>query len=142
LLSLHERWKASQSAAHKHRQFRWICFQTPDAESLLADETVTWAHHPTNRSVRNLARNWMLARRLFADYRPDFVLSTGAGVAVPFLLEARRRSISTCYLELIARSEALSLTGRLLYGRTDHFLVQWPDLAEKFGKASYRGQVL
>ena len=38
----------------------WVTFDKPDARSLLADEDVVWAFHPTTRNVPNLLRNGVL----------------------------------------------------------------------------------
>ena len=62
----------------------WVTFETLDATSKLAGEDVVWAHHPTTRNVKNLVRNTALAWRTMRSFRPDVIVSTGAGVAVPF----------------------------------------------------------
>ena len=54
-----------------------------------ADERVVFAHSPTNRSLKNLARNLLLAWRTLRLVRPRVMLTTGAGVAVPFAWLAR-----------------------------------------------------
>lgn len=141
LLTLHNRWLERHLDAHASRHHHWVCFQSPDAESLLKGKSVTWAFSPTNRHIPNLWRNWRLASSVIKDFGPDVVVSTGAGIAVPFLLAARRRGITTVYLESIARVEELSLSGRLLYARTDKFLVQWPELAARLDKAEFVGQI-
>src|SRR4051812_4055685 len=41
-----------------------VTFDKSDARSLLAGEAVTYAHSPTNRNLRNLFRNSLLAVRL------------------------------------------------------------------------------
>jgi beta-1,4-N-acetylglucosaminyltransferase len=66
-----------------------VTFQKLDSQSLLAGESLTWAHQSTTRNLRNLARNLGLAWRLLRSYRPDLVVSSGAGVAFPFFLLAR-----------------------------------------------------
>src|SRR5688572_25807684 len=67
----------------------WVTFDTTDARSLLAGEEVVLANHPTNRSLKNLLRNSLLAIRTIRRLRPRAVVSTGAGVAVPFCYAAR-----------------------------------------------------
>ena len=67
----------------------WVCFDAPDARSQLADERVVWAYSPTTRNLVNLVRNFFLAIKVLRRERPDVVISTGAGVAVPFFLIAR-----------------------------------------------------
>ncbi len=115
----------------------WVTFDKPDAVGLLAGEQVWWAHHPTTRNVPNLVRNLRLAHRVLARHRPDVVISNGAGVAVPFFLEARRRRIPTAYLEVYDRIDSPTLTGRLCRPFTDLFCVQWPEQ-----QAFYRDSVV
>lgn len=105
----------------------WACFKLPDAESLLHDEKVTWVYHPTTRNVVNLVRNFFLSIRVLRHDRPDVILSTGAGVAVPFFWVGRLLGIRTVYLEVYDRIDSATMTGRLCRPVTDLFLVQWPE---------------
>lgn len=102
----------------------WVTFDTPDAAALLAGETVVHAHHPTNRSLPALARNLALARRVLARERPALVLSTGAGVGVPFLWLARTFGARAVFVEVYDRVDAPSLTGRLVAPFVDTIGVQ------------------
>lgn len=125
----------------KHDRF-WVTFPRQDTKSLLRNEKTYWAHFPTNRSLKNLIRNAGLAVKVIARERPAAVISTGAGVAVPFLYLGRLLGLQTIYIESLARINDLSLTGRLVYRVVDHFLVQWPELAERYPRARFRGQVI
>ncbi len=120
----------------------WVTFRGRDTESFLQGEQVYWAHEPTNRNVKNLIRNMLLAVRLLSRERPRSVVTTGAGVAVPFIYVARTLRIRTVYIESLTRVDNLSLSGKLVYPVVDHLLVQWPELAARYGKALYKGQVL
>lgn len=120
----------------------WVSFPTQDAEYLLSDEKVVWAAYPTNRNVPNLVRNWWLALRVLRRKRPDVVISTGAGVGVPFLWAGRLFGMRTVYVESITRLGELSMSGRLVYPVVDKFLVQWESLVERYPKAEYWGQVV
>jgi len=115
----------------------YVTFDTVDAVSLLADEQVVWAHHPTTRNLRNLARNAVLAVRELRRRRPDVVVSTGAAVAFPFFLAARMMGIPTVYLEVYDRIDGPTLTGRLCRPVASLFCVQWPEQLEY-----YRGSAL
>lgn len=119
----------------------WVTFDTPDAVSKLDGEQVTWAHHPTTRNVRNLLRNTVLARRLLAEHRPDVVVSTGAGVAVPFFWLHRSCGASSVYLEVFDRIDTPTLTGRLCRPMTDLFLVQWPEQQQLYRSSVLLGSV-
>ncbi|MGI8680896.1 MAG: hypothetical protein ACR2JO_01930 [Mycobacteriales bacterium] len=109
------------------RERAWVTFPGPDSESLLAGETIHVAHYPTTRNAANALRNLRLAVELLRRYKPDVVLSTGAGVAFPFFVIARARGIRTVYLEVFDRVDLATLTGRLCYPISDLFLLQWPE---------------
>lgn len=104
---------------------RWVTFDKSDARSLLRDEDVVWAYHPTTRSVVNLARNFVLAVGELLRHRPALVVSTGAGVAFPFFVVGRALRIPTCYVEVYDRIDSPTLTGRLCRPFSNLFFVQW-----------------
>ncbi len=79
----------------------WVAFDTADARSLLRGERVWYAHHPTNRSVRNLLRNFVLAVRLIRQVRPRAVVTTGVGA----LTSARFRPVVLHLARLAIRSD-------------------------------------
>lgn len=122
-------------------QRQWVTFDKEDARSALAGETVHHAHHPTTRNVPNALRNARLAAGLLHRLRPDLVLSTGAGVALPFFVVARALGIRTAYLEVYDRIEAPTLTGRLCYPMSDVFLVQWPEQQRRYPESVLVGPV-
>lgn len=120
----------------------WVTFLRQDTRYVLKDQRVYAAYCPTNRNVRNLVRNLFLAWRVLTREKPRVVVSTGAGVCVPFFLLARLKGIKTVYIESLARINELSLTGRMVYPFADEFIVQWPELAERHPKARFEGQLL
>ncbi|MEA2581750.1 MAG: hypothetical protein QOE83_2642 [Actinomycetota bacterium] len=120
----------------------WVTFDTPDAISLLEDERVDWAYHPTTRNVKNTLRNLWLAWRVLARERPDVVVSDGAGVAVPFFLLAKLRGIKTVYVEVYDRIDTRTLTGRLCYPMTDLFCVQWEEQRRLYPRSRLIGTLL
>jgi len=120
----------------------WVSFKTEDAKYLLKDEKVYWSYFPTNRNVKNLMKNLFLAFKIIKKEKPDAIISTGAGIAVPFILIGKMFKIKTLYLESITRSEELSLSGRLVYPFVDNILVQWPQLVTKYKKAEFQGRII
>lgn len=107
------------------RQRTWVSFETPDAFSQLEGEHVHWAHFPTTRNLPNLLRNLVLALRVMRRTRPDVVVSTGAGVALPFFIWAKLMGVPTVFVEVYDRVDSRTLTARLCRPLTDRFLVQW-----------------
>jgi UDP-N-acetylglucosamine:LPS N-acetylglucosamine transferase len=134
LYSLKEFWE-------KRDRF-WVSFSTQDAKYLLKDENTYWAYYPTNRNFKNLFKNIFMSYKILRREKPDSLISTGAGVAVPFIIVAHFMGIKTLYLESITRHEELSLSARLIYPFVNRLLVQWPELEMKYKKAEYRGRII
>jgi Oligosaccharide biosynthesis protein Alg14 like len=120
----------------------WVTFDLPDSRSLLAEEHVVSAHHPTTRNVPNLLRNLLLAWRTLRTERPDLVVSTGAAVAFPFFVVARLLHIKTVYIEVYDRIDLPTLTGRLCYPISDLFLLQWKEQARFYPRGKLIGTLL
>jgi len=133
LLQLEEVWG--------ERERVWVTFDKADARSLLAGERVRHARGPTNRNVPNLIRNARLAVRVLREERPAALLTTGAGVAVPFAWAARLRGVPVFYVESLTRIEQLSLSGRLIAPIADQVYVQWPELAAHSPRLRFAGNV-
>ncbi len=119
----------------------WVTFDKSDARSLLSYEPVVYAYSPTNRSLKNLARNLFLAWRTLRRVRPRVLLTTGAGVAVPFAWLGRLLRVKIVYVESFTRIEGPSLTGRLVTPIAHRAYVQWPEMERVVAKARYAGNV-
>jgi beta-1,4-N-acetylglucosaminyltransferase len=119
----------------------WVTFDKSDARSLLQDEDVVFAHGPTNRSVKNLLRNLGLAWRVIRRVRPTVVLTTGAGVAVPFAWIARLRGARVVYVESFTRIDRPSLSCRLIAPAANRIYAQWPELVGAVPRARFIGNV-
>ena len=97
------------------------------------------AHEPR---LRNLVRNLGLAWRVIATLRPRAVLTTGAGVAVPFAWIGRLRGARVVYVESITRIDGA--LAQLSPDRpvTARVYVQWPELASAMRGSRYVGKRL
>jgi UDP-N-acetylglucosamine:LPS N-acetylglucosamine transferase len=120
----------------------WVTFDTPDAVSLLADEETVWAYHPTTRNIPNLIRNAFLAWSTLRRLKPDIVVSTGAGVALPFFVLARLLRIPTAYIEVYDRIDSATLTGKLCRPFTSVMCVQWEEQRSLYRDAKVIGELL
>lgn len=134
MLALEPAWRDAERT--------WVTLPGADVGYLLADESVELGRGPTNRSIPNLIRNIALAWRVIRKRRPDAILSTGAGLAVPFFLVGRVLRRRLIYVESVTRIETISLSGRLVYPLADRFFVQWPQAAEHRRRAEHAGSVL
>jgi UDP-N-acetylglucosamine:LPS N-acetylglucosamine transferase len=120
----------------------WVTFDKSDARSLLQGERVVHAFSPTNRNIPNLLRNLRLAWRMLRSERPAAILTTGAGVAVPFAWVGRVLGVPTLYVESVTRIEGLSLSARLIAPVASRVYAQWPELADASnGRIRFEGNL-
>lgn len=120
----------------------WVCPDTPDVRDRLAGEQVVTSYSPTTRNVVNLVRNAALAVRVLREHRPSLVVSTGAGVAVPFFAAARAMGIPTAFIEVYDRVDSPTLTGRLCGPFTTRRIVQWDQQLDFYPDAHLVGPLL
>lgn len=106
----------------------------------MQDRTRFIAH--SERDWRFLLNLWEAWRILRAE-KPDVMLSTGAGPAVPFALIGRLFfRTKVIFVETITRIESPSLTGRLMYHLAHRLFYQWPTLAKSFPRGVCGGPLL
>ena len=85
--------------------------------------------------INGLQSLWMLLRE-----RPDVILTTGAGIAIPSALIGKKIfRAKLIFVENGSRVEEPSKTGRFLYPLSDLFIVQWPSLLKHYPDAKYGG---
>lgn len=95
----------------------------------------------------NMERKIMLfVQFLFMSYiiltrRPDVIITTGASVGFFALFLGKLIKKKTIWLDSIANTQELSLSGKKARRFADLWLTQWPDLATEDGP-QYKGQVL
>lgn len=94
-------------------------------------------HSARSASFRTLTESWKLVRRL----RPDVVVSTGAMPGLFCIAFGRLFGARTMWIDSIANSERMSVSGRFARFLAHETLTQWPHLAN--GRSPvFRGSVL
>jgi len=88
--------------------------------------------------------SWNILKSLgyFISIRPDVVVTTGAHTAVPFVYLAHFFKKKVVFVESIARVHSTSMAGRLMNGKVDKLIVQWPEMLDVYEKAEYFGPLL
>lgn len=94
-------------------EIQWVTHDDAQSRSLLAGEPVRLVPYVPPRGYREIARNTPAAWRMIRDGGYDRVISTGAGVAIPFLAAARISGVECHYIESAARADGPSVTGRI-----------------------------
>jgi len=99
--------------------------------------------------ITHSERDWKFFMNLWEAYkilrqeRPQVILSTGAGLAVPFALVGRGLFGSkVIFIETMTRIYKPSLTGRIMYWIAHDFFYQWKPLETFFPKGRYGGPLI
>ena len=119
----------------------WVTFDKADARSILEGETMYPCHFPTNRNLKNLIKNTLLAWKVLRKEKPDLIVSSGAAVAVPFFYLGKLFGAKTVYIEVFDRIDGPTMTGKLVYPVTDRFIVQWEEMKQVYPKAENLGSI-
>lgn len=119
----------------------WVTFDKEDAKSLLEGEKMYPCYYPTNRSLKGLIINTMLAIKVLKKERPDLIISSGAAVAVPFFYIGKILGAKTIYIEVFDRINQSTLSGKMVYPVTDKFIVQWEEMKRIYPKAINFGSI-
>jgi len=85
--------------------------------------------------------NFFQALGIFLRERPNIVISTGADTAIPFCLIAKFFGRKIVFIESFCRIKKPSLSGKIMYKKSDLFLVQWRENLEFFPEAEFAGGV-
>lgn len=83
------------------------------------------------------------AFRILLRERPQVILSTGAGPAVPFALVGRFLfGCRVVFVETITRVHEPSMTGHIMYWLAHDFYYQWESLARFFPRGRFGGPLV
>jgi hypothetical protein len=82
------------------------------------------------------------AIRLVATERPDVVVTTGALPLAMLCFAAKLTGSRVVWIDSIANTERLSMSGFFVHLFADLVVVQWPELASKYRNAVYAGTIL
>jgi len=120
----------------------WVTFPKKDAQFMLEGERVFWGFFPTNRNLKNFVRNLFLAFKIIRREKPALIVSTGAGIAVPFFYVGKLFGAKLIFIEVYDRITIPTFTGKLLYPIVDEFILQWEEQKEMYPKGRVLGQLL
>lgn len=119
----------------------WVTFDKDDAKYLLKDEKMYPCYYPTNRNLKNLIKNTILAWKILRKEKPNLIVSSGAAVAVPFFYLGKLFGAKTIYIEVFDRIDVATLTGILVYPVADRFIVEWEEMKKVYPKAINLGSI-
>ncbi len=74
--------------------------------------------------------------------RPDVVISTGAAAGCMLCLLGKLLGAKVIWIDSITNVERISLSGRMVRHVADLFLVQWPELVNRYKKVEFVGSLI
>lgn len=85
--------------------------------------------------------NWILSYKIFKEFNPDYVITTGTHTAVPMCYIAHNHKKKVVYIETFANVNTPTKAGKMVYKIADKFIVQWPDMLKIYDKAECWGSI-
>ena len=117
----------------------WVTFKSPITKTTLKGEKFYLVDDPRRNTLKFIPL-FFESLRLFLKEMPDVIITTGAGVVIPFCLIAKLFGKKLVFIESFARTKEPSITGKFLYSFSDLFLVQWKENLKYYGdNAKYVG---
>lgn len=129
-----------KKALKQYKKF-WITFYSPITIATLKNEKIYLVIDPRRNFLKFLV---LLFQSLFIFLKeiPDVVITTGAGVVIPFCIMSKIFGKKLIYIESFCRTRSVSLTGKILYYFANLFLVQWEQNLREYGeKAQFTGSI-
>lgn len=151
-----EMWRVASSS--QVLLLRFLSSKKDANDSPEADEPSDYVVERIPRS-RELHQSWLTtvpttfyailaSAPILLRHSPDVIICNGPGTCVPIVLMAFLLAVlgvkrtRVVFVESFCRVETLSISGRLLYHLADHFVVQWPQLTNKYPRAKYHGLLI
>ncbi len=130
----------AREAFERHEHF-FVTFERRDAKDKLMREKKYFISDP-KRNPLKFALNFFQSLNIFLKERPDVIISTGAGMAIPMLYLGKMFGRKIIYIESMAAVYGPSLAGRAAYPIADLFIIQWKELSKFYPRAKYGGLLI
>lgn len=89
----------------------------------------------------NFIRQFNISLKIFIKEKPDIVISTGALASVSTCIICKLFRKKLIFIESFADINAPTLTGKIVHGFSDLFIVQWHSLSKFYKKSTYGGGI-
>jgi len=126
---LHELMNATKDL---EGNFYWVTYKTKHTSKILQEEKHYFVIDPHLSKIKFVFNAFQSLFHLLKE-RPQVIISTGAGIALPTLVLGKFLFNSkVIYIESVACVNELSKSGAYMYEKADLFLVQWDNLIKKY----------
>ena len=102
---------------------------------------VSGTKHHMFSYVFKFSYNCIKSLVFYIKIRPKYIVTTGSHTAVPMCYIGKIFGSKIIYIESFANSKTKSLSGKLVYPISTHFIVQWESMLEVYPKAKLGGPI-
>lgn len=101
------------------------------------------AYNVKKHRLLHFFKNLWQCFNICIKHKPQYIVTTGAGLAIPMFLVGRMLGKRLIFIESRARVYTKSASGKLLGKLAHKVIVQWPEMLEVYGeKARYYGTLV
>lgn len=130
---------ATKNISREKFDIYWITDSSKHLKNKLSGEIHYRFANPTG-NIPKLFINCIQSLWILIKERPDAIISTGAGIAFPTMWLGKhlfnKKIIFLCSAANVTKPSKVPYK---VYGMSDLFLVQWPEMKEIFPKSTYIG---
>ena len=91
--------------------------------------------------IRDTFKLFREVRKICKKEKPDFVITTGTYIALPFMVYCKLHRKKFVYIESFAHVTDTTKAGRFLYKYADLFIYQWEQLEKYYPNGVYGGSI-
>lgn len=91
------------------------------------------------KKILSMLRMFRQQIGIFIKEKPDVIITTGAGVAIPMCIYGSLFKKKVIYIESYARMNTVNQSGKVIHRFADLFIVQWEELLKFYPDAVYGG---
>ena len=106
-----------------------------------ADYYMIQISHTDKGILFKFACDMAKAIRIWIKEKPEYIVSTGSMIVLPFAILAKLTGKKIIFIETFAKLDDPTLTGKLLYKWADLFIIQWESLRKCYPDAVYGGSI-
>lgn len=119
----------------------YITKNLPHIKELLKKEEMYHIIDPHKNSIRYIL-NFIKSFFLYIKKRPKIIITSGAGIAIPFCVIGKIFGSKLIFIESGSRISYPSRTGTFLYKWADLFIIQSEKLRDVYPDAQYKGMLI
>lgn len=106
-----------------------------------ADYYVTQTGLGEKGLIKDLIILFREVHKICKKEKPDFVITTGTLVSLPFMIYCKTHRKKFIYIETFARVKDTTKAGKFMYKFADLFIYQWKELEPFYPKGIYGGSI-